>query len=758
MQMNKTSIYAAALAGVAAAALYPAASIAADDDQGLQEIIVTATLKAESIQNVPLKVTAVYPDELLKTDLTDNRSLQLLVPSLTYTAGPSVNTASFAIRGIGTESSSILTEQSVSVVVDGVVQAIQGQALGQMVDVDHVEVLEGPQGMLFGKNADAGVVNIVTKNPVIGDFSLITHLSHASFNDNLATAVANIPIDDEQALRVVAWAHHNDGLIYNTVRNDKEDDDNDYGARLKYLFEPFKGLQFLLSGDYSGDNATTGEGTILSAGPGTRVAVAAASQGIVPGPNNFVSMEGGSQAANPINKGVSLETNYQLADYTLTSISAYRSYDLIYIFDPDGSPATITQGLDVQTEQQQSQEFRIASPGNQFIDFVGGLFYFRKDVSNGQTSYGTFNVPSPPLPAGQLASTGDITTSLVNTSYAAFGRATAHLTDNLSLITGARYTIDDYHIANNTEVVPAYVGLPPTFVQKPSSLSGAQSDSNLSWQGGLEYKFTDNFMSYITATRGYKGPVPLQNTLTSIALSKPEIPTSYEAGVKTKWLNNKLIVNADIFHAVYKDFQAATFDFAAVPPLAQITNAGSLLTEGAELSVTASPVKGLTVSANVDYLNAYYKAFPDDACWLGETSAEGCVPTGVGTAVINDSTGNRLANAPAWTTSWFADYQAPINSKLNMDLSGNYFTKSGVYWTSSNSPYSRAPGYGVVGLSGGVSSSDDKWGVHLFVKNLFNKHFADRIQDVASAQRGDEQQYFDSDAFRFVGISLDLRY
>jgi iron complex outermembrane receptor protein len=756
--MKSSTINGLAVVAGLTVALGGTASNAADDPNEIQEIVVTATLKPELLQNVPLTVTAVSPDQLLKTELTDNRSLQLLVPSLTFTTGPSFNTASFAIRGVGTESTSILTEESVSLVVDGVVQAIQGQALGQFVDIDHIEVLEGPQGMLFGKNASAGVINVITKDPVIGDFSISTHLSHATYNDNTVNAVMNVPINDQNALRIAGFSHHRDGEIYNAVRNDHENNDDSYGGRIKYLWQPLDNLKFIAQADYVADDATSGEGTILSAGPGTRVAVAAASLGITPGPNNLVSMQGGSQEATPINKGVSLTGYYTFDNYTLTSISAYRDYDITYIFDPDGSPATITEGLDVQWERQISQELRISSPNDGPIDWVGGLFFFRKAVNNGQTSYGTFNTASPPRPAGLLASSGNVVTELDNTSSAGFGRATWHVTDGLSVIAGARYTFDDYAISNHTDIVPKYAGLPPTFIQVASQQSGKESTDNLSWQGGLEYKISGDLMFYATASRGYKGPVPLQTTLTSIALSKPEVPTSYEAGIKSSWLNHALIVNADVFRATYRDFQAAAFDFQAVPPVARITNAGSLVTKGVELSVTGRPMTGLTLSTNVDYLDAYYKSFNDDSCFLGQTAVEGCVPTGVGTAVVTDSSGNRLANAPRWTASLFADYTMPINSALNADVSANFFHKTGIFWTSSNSPFSYATGYSLIGLSAGVSSADNKWSARVFVKNLTDKHYASRIQDVASGQRGDEQQYFDAEAFRFIGVSLDLRY
>ena len=425
---------------------------------GLETVTVTATLRAENAQTVPVTVTALSPDLLKTTAITDTRSLQLLVPSLTYTQGPSVNTASLAIRGVGTESTSILTEESVSLVVDGVVQAIQGQALGQLTDIDRVEVLEGPQGMLFGKNASAGVVNIATKDPVLDENTYSGRFSYASYNDSLASGIVNLAIADDQAVRVDLYGHHRDGLIYDAVRNNYEDNDNAYGARLKYLWQPNQDLKLIFAGDFSTDHQTAGAGTIRSAGPGTRVAIAAAALGITPGPNNIVSMEGGADTAHPVNGGASLTATYNLNDYTFTSITAWRVYNLDYIFDPDGSPTTITEGLDHQTEQQKSEELRIASPSGGFIDYVAGLFYFRKGVVNGQTSYGTFNTASPPRPANMLASSGDIITGLDNTSYAAFGRATLHFTNQLSGIIGARYTVDDYVINNRTVVVPQYAG------------------------------------------------------------------------------------------------------------------------------------------------------------------------------------------------------------------------------------------------------------------------------------------------------------
>ena len=164
--------------------------------------------------------------------------------------------------------------------------------------------------------------------------------------------------------------------------------------------------------------------------------------------------------------------------------------------------------------------------------------------------------------------------------------------------------------------------------------------------------------------------------------------------------NHALMLNLTGFHAVYKDFQAAAFDFQAVPPVARITNAGSLLTQGVELSATTRPFEGLTISTNVDYLDAHYLSFKDDSCWLGQTLAEGCTPTGVGTAVVDQSSGNRLSNAPDWTATLYANYIRPIDNSLLL-LNANYFHKSSVFWTSSNDPFTYAPSYDTVGLGAG---------------------------------------------------------
>ena len=160
----------------------------------------------------------------------------------------------------------------------------------------------------------------------------------------------------------------------------------------------------------------------------------------------------------------------------------------------------------------------------------------------------------------------------------------------------------------------------------------------------------------------------------------------------------------------------------------------------------------------MDYLDAHYSSFLNDSCWLGQTLAEGCVPTGVGTAVVTNSSGNRLSNAPDWTTTLYANYVRPIDDDLLLYLNANYFYKSSVFWNSSNDPFTYAPGYDLVGLGAGVGDADGKWKVSVFVKNLFDQRFAARIQDVAGAQRGDAQQYFDPEAFRYFGVSLDLNY
>jgi iron complex outermembrane receptor protein len=720
------------------------------------DIVVTATLQSTRLQATPVAVSAITPATIKQTQLTDNRALQILVPSLTFTSGPSVNTASFALRGVGTESTSILTEQSVSLVIDGVVQGIQGQALGQLVDIKDVEVLRGPQGMLFGKNASAGVINVATNDPQLGKFALIAHGSYASHNDALGQVTVNVPLADNQALRVSAFGNHRDGLIYNAFKDRDEGNENAVGVRAKYLWEPNSSLRFVLAGDYSQDNQSAGIGTIVSAGPGTRIAIAAASLGITPGYNNLTAMEGSSQESHSRNAGVSLTSTLSLGDYKITSITAYRHYSDKYAFDPDQSPAVIVAGVDEpQRENQVSEELRLNSPTGKRFEYVAGLFYFRKNIYRTELSYGTFNTTSPPRPADLYASS-DATTTLINSSYAAFGRGTFHVTDKFDIFAGARYTKDDYTSGAINDQRPGYVGLPPTFVTIPSEQKGSASNDNVSWQAGAQYQFTHDAMAYFSATRGYKGPVPLNTTPTSIGLSKPEIPISYELGLKTAWFDRKLTFNLTLFHAVYKDFQAAAFDFQATPPVARITNAGSLVTKGIELDTALRPFVGFTLSGNAAYLDAHYRKFVNDSCWLGQTLAEGCVPTGVGTAVVTDSSGNRLPDAPHWTVSSVASYTHPLSDRLDGFVTANYYYKSKVFWASNNSPFLTSPHYSTVGASIGVGSSDDRWRVSLFVKNMFDKHYAARIQDVAAAQRGDAVQFLDPEGFRYVGISVDL--
>jgi iron complex outermembrane receptor protein len=740
----------------ASASTAPAETKGAPDAAAIGDIVVTATLQSTRLQATPVAVSAITPATIKQTQLTDNRALQILVPSLTFTSGPSVNTASFALRGVGTESTSILTEQSVSLVIDGVVQGIQGQALGQLVDIKDVEILRGPQGMLFGKNASAGVINVATNDPQLGNYALIAHGSYATHNTALGQVTVNIPVSDDQALRVSAFGNHRDGLFYNATKDRHEGNDNAFGFRAKYLWEPSTSLRFVLNGDYSKTDQTAGIGTIVSAGPGTRVSVAAASLGITPGRDNLTAMEGSSQATHSINAGVSLTSTLSLGDYKITSITAYRHYQNRYAFDPDQSPALIVAGVDdPQRDNQVSEELRLNSPTGKRFEYVAGLFYFRKNIYRTELSYGTFNTASPPRPAGFLASS-DATTTLVNASYAAFGRGTLHITDKLDIFAGARYTKDDYTSGAINDQRPGFVGLPPTFVTIPSSQKGSASNDNVSWQAGAQYQFTHDAMAYFSATRGYKGPVPLNSSPTSIGLSKPEIPMSYELGVKTAWLDRKLTFNVTLFHAVYKDFQAAAFDFQATPPVARITNAGSLVTKGIELDTALRPFTGFTISANAAYLQAHYRKFVNDSCWLGQTAAEGCLPTGVGTAVVTDSSGNRLPNAPHWTVSSIASYTHPLSERLDGFVTANYYYKSRVFWASNNSPFLTSPHYSTLGASVGVGSSDERWRVSLFAKNMFNKHYAARIQDVAAAQRGDAVQFIDPEAYRYVGMSFDL--
>ena len=730
----------------------------------LEEIIVTAQKRSEDVQSVPIAVSVLTADELQKQNIFDAAQLQYSVPSLQQqSTNNQVGATNFFIRGVGTAIYGPAVESTVATVIDDVVMARPAMGVVQFFDLERVEVLRGPQGMLFGKNASAGLVNIVTALPRLDRFESLAHLSYGNTNSGsdgheaVAQGAVNLPISSNSAARLSAFVTEQDGFAKNVVRNE-DLGLFEYGARAKYLWQPTDALEVFLSADYAREDGPGGSVLIRrSDAPGGFIAGQNASVGIVASPDN-VKIASNARTDNRFELwGGQAKVVYSFGNgYSLTDIVAYRTYEDHSALDTDTLPIRFFDGNDQGRDQKQfSNELRLTSPPDA-VEYQVGLYYIDVRDEGHLRQSANLDPFFPPPPAGFIANFGAAGSSSVkNESYAAFGQAKVALTDSLRLILGGRYTRDEVE-GESTSDGTGYV-IPS---QPSGSLRGTLDKENFSFRVGTEFDLTPDVLAYVTYARGYKAPTFGGGTGTEPI--RAEIPTNVEVGLKSTLLDRRLVLNLAAYQVKFEDFQAQAYD----PQLLRFTttNAGEVKTKGVELDFRALPIDSLTLSGGVAYNDAVYESFAGVACYYGQPSgASGrnvCLPNGT-----TDVTDNRLAFAPEWSGSLAAEYVRSVGAGLDGFVTTTYYYRSSVNYTAAHDPKTRVGGYGMLGGSIGVQTGEGKVRAAIFARNVLDKRVPTFIvADIASPLYGDDVRggnywhQFGESSFRTVGVSLDVRF
>jgi iron complex outermembrane receptor protein len=759
-----------ALAQQSTAPSNPAEPVASTEGQGSEaerdpnEIVVTAQKRAERLRDVPLAVSAYSGTGLEQRQITTATDLRQVNPSLNFTPSANARGEGFAIRGVGTSIFSDTVEQSVGVVLDGVVLGRSGQASGDLLDVERVEVLRGPQGLLFGKNASAGVVAIYTRRPQIGATTLDAFASRGTLDETKVSAVANAPLGDRAALRLAVGHQSADGTIYNIRRMEDLNNRDELNARGKLLFKPSENATFELRGDYQRRQSRCCAFTARSAPLTTTFGAQNAANGITPSIGNRRVAAGAAFYQNVNAWGTSAQGDIDLGFATLTSVTAYRRWKNSDANDPDLLPLNI---LDVNTGvsrlRQVSQELRLASPGGRSVDWVAGLFYYRQRNVTASNQTGTLGAVALP---SVLGTTLDTVTR--NTSKAIFGQVTVRPVPMIKLIGGLRYTDEKVDLDLTQLRAPGTVAtIPGRF---SGTIEGRTGADNLSYRVTGQVDVLPQMMIYATHARGFKGPgINTLGVTTSVTEEiRPEIPTTFEVGTRGSFLANRLGFAVAAFRTNYRDFQAQVFDQGVVPGRFRVTNAGRLNTRGVEVELNARPVTGWSVSANGAYIDARYGDFRNIACFTGQpilpfgtarTSDRQCIRVSAapGATAVTNGTGNRLTNVPKYTYNLFSRYEAPVVS-LKAFAQANYQWRSKVSFSAAGDPNLIQNSFGLLGGSIGIGAPDDRWTATLFARNLLDKFYATNIisQPVLNAP-GVYSQFFAPDSRRLIGASLAVK-
>ncbi|PWE45287.1 TonB-dependent receptor [Pseudomonas prosekii] len=728
---SSAQAYAAQPATTAAA---PAGKTAADSAQ-LETVTVTTRRREESSQDVPTPMSVVSGQALETQRVYRIQDLQQLVPSVNV-AYMHARQSSVSIRGLGNNPASEGLEGSVGLYIDNVYLGRPGMAVFDLMDIEQLEVLRGPQGTLFGKNTTAGVINISTRAPSFTpERSIETSVGEDGYFQTKGTISG--PLNDELAGRFSAYRTRSDGDIKNEFNGRDLNGGSREGFRGQLLYKPNESFNLRWIGDYNEEDSSAGTRVLYNTGPtinGVNLyesRAAAAGATLVNGSHRKVNLDN-DQHVTVHQGGTSLEANWSLpSDFTLTSISSYRWWNFTPRND-DGLnvPASYNAGVSVE-DKQYSQEFRLASPKGEFFDYVLGAYYFGNDLDNKSfANYGPQADIWNGTPAGALANVDSVGKGHIKTdSFALFAQGTWHLTPRLDFTAGVRGTYEEKN-ASVTRAAPvggaAVTGAAATARRGRTGAydSGDLNQYSASPSGllNLSYRFTDDVLGYATLSHGEKsGGVNLAVGSAPTAgadslLIGTERANNAELGFKSTLWDRRLQLNANVFWTQVNAYQTNAYD--ADNRVQYLTNAGSVRSRGIEFESTLVPLRGLTLNINGSYNDVSYLSYKDAPCPPEISQAPGAPAS-------CDLSGHQVVGASKWIGNANGEYKWNLSSGLEEYVTASYAFRSKAVGTVEDSDYGQIPSYAVVNLSTGLRGdfNQGQWDVSLWLKNAFDKTY-----------------------------------
>jgi len=623
-RLVKTALLAGAAMGAIASAAYAQDARAQDAEptSSVEDIIVTARRTEESAQKTPLALTAFSGETLERTGAQQVTDLQGAVPNLNLVQGRgSSNSTNIYIRGVGQPDALQTFDPAVGVYVDDVYYSrIRGSQF-DLLDLERVEILRGPQGTLYGKNTIGGAMKLVSRRPG-QTFRARASAAYGDYDLMEFQGAVSGPVTDTLALGLSALHSERGGYVVDPATGAEYNDKNTSAARASLAWDPTSTFRVDLNVDYSKDDAgmTVGQATnsltYLGYGVAYPVATPAPEYDFktrtTPGLPNETRLE---------TWGTALRMTWDLSDaLTLKSITSYRELNTDDYIDFDATELEIADALVAVDQKQTSQELQLTYDSGP-LTAVGGLYYLKEDVSSHQESYND-DLLGPLY--GNATFIRYIDDTLETTSKAAYANVSYAVTDALRLSAGVRYTKEEKDYARLTSVDSSFtmlIGGVPVPVLNPSYAfappTGEYEDTSIMLSA--DYQLSPDAMVYARYSQGFKsgGFNGRANSATEATEYQPETADSFEVGAKTQYWDNRLRLNLAAFMTKYDDFQARVSGIEVPPgggvptPVLSVINAGSLDIFGFELEGVLAPVRGLTLDTQIGFLEADYKEFND---------------------------------------------------------------------------------------------------------------------------------------------------
>jgi len=727
-----------ATAPAAAPVTSPASS---DTGQHVEDIIVTAQKRAENIQSVPLSIVSLSGETLKTAGVNAPTDLQKLVPSLVVSSTSFAAGVTIRIRGFGSAANTAV-DSEVASYLDGAFVPRPGALLGSFLDVKNIEVLNGPQGTLFGRNATLGAISITTNAPSTAKQTLALSAEGGNFGSYAATGVVNLPVTDTFAVRFAAKDTHTDGMFHNELDGKTYGRSDGVVLRLSTKWDIAPNLSWIVRGDYT---HTSGDGV----NPPTVYTTTATPAGLA-ALNSFITRNGGTPAVyssdpsytvnqfmpNPFLRdrqyGITSDLRWSVThNLDLRLIDSYRNWR-----DDQLAGDTVATSLNLlsveinTTSKAQSHELQLVSSKNAFLNnklsVTAGLYFSQEDYS----LINTFDLGSQFCQA-ILGRAGPTTVARCKAApqqnagnslfaqdaknYAAYVQGDYEILPNLSLALGVRHTVDrkdgTYSQAQNNFALASLV------VNDANNVL-AFRDNNTSVRASLSWTVTDKVMAFGTFSTGYKAG-GFNSGAAGAALGvaartfASETVNDYELGVKSTFLDGKARANVTLFDTALKNFQDRSFNGTAF----LIRNAGNVRSRGVDVDSQLLPIDHIRLNFGATYLDSIYTNN------TGAPGLDGC--TGLaGCPTVQNLTGMALQFAPKFQGNTGVQWKSSeFGAGLTLVLGASEHFTSGFLTSNNDNPQSRLPGYATTDLRFGLSSSGNRWLLELYGSNVLNKHY-----------------------------------
>jgi iron complex outermembrane recepter protein len=676
------------LSAVIAIGLIPVMSPTVSAQSGgrvLDEIVVVAQRKSQVLQDVPIAVNAVSGDELAKLGLSNSSDLPQVVPGLTFiTTGPA---ATPFLRGIGSNAGNPNDEPSVATYVDGVYIASPSAALMSFNNLERVEVLKGPQGTLFGRNATGGVIQYITKDPSF-EPEVDVSVGYGNYRTSEASLYATAGLTDTLAIDVAIQGRSQDeGWGKSTVTGSDIREDSNSAFRTKLLFKPTDNFTAKLSGDYSEYDTSMLIYTLPEGVPGI--------DGLLP-PDGFYDSASHITYKNqgePMvlirQRGGSLNLDYDTDNYRFVSITAYRESKESYWAEADATALPVVEGALPRSTENLSQEFQVMSNGDQWLDWVAGIYLFENDSGYDNVEFSGLAFSNPPFSGiGFFQMQAHQETD----SQSVYFQGTGEIVSDTDLTLGLRYTEEEQTV--DTLVFGQSVPAP-----------NEKGFDEFTWRVALNHRVNDDVMVYASQNRGIKGGGFDLLTPGSGGFD-PEELDAWELGMKSELLDRTLRLNAALFYYDFKNIQVQVIA-SGTAGIIQTTNAAAATIQGLDVDFEYLVTDSMSLSGGVAWMDGEYDDFQGTISYPASPL--------FGAPAVIDASGKDTIRTPEFTGNMTLEYVVETESGT-FPLSFTVNHNSGFFFGSDNRLEQDA--YTLFNASAGWETVDEKYSVTLWGRNL----------------------------------------